>query len=341
MKKKGWLFLLRLTISGGLIAYFLIALARRQGGLDAALDQLLAAFAAADLFWLVPAALLHIVGFSLISLRWKIMLGVQGVHSPFGRLFLFYFMAAFFNTFLPSTIGGDAVRALESRGLTGRTSTSVLVVVIERLTGLAALVILSATALAVSLLTGGRVSTGICLILGIMAGGCVLLLFLGHPRISPAILSRLGRWIPGKWQKTLNEGYQTIATYYRHPGATLAALAVSVLFQLNMVLYYFLIARALGQSPAPLDFLLKVPIMIFLLMTVPAINGLGIRTASFKEMMKWPAAYAFSGEFIDLGMRVGYGLLGGLIYLIYRRPTPPGIEPTAEEQTAPGAGTRV
>ena len=59
--------------------------------------------------------------------------------------------------------------------------------------------------------------------------------------------------------------------------------------------------------------------MIVLLMTIPAINGLGIRTASFKGLMKFPPAFAISGELIDLGMRIGYGLLGGLIFLFYRR----------------------
>ena len=251
------------------------------------------------------------------------MLSVQGIRSPFHRLFLFYFMAAFFNTFLPSTIGGDAVRALESRGMTGKTSTSVLVVIIERLTGMAALVILSATAILILGLGGRTVEPAVAAILGIMATGCVLLILLGHPRITPVILSRLGRWIPEKLEKSLEDGYQTVAAYYKHPGTILTALGISTLFQLNMVVYYFLIAVALGQNPQPLDFLLKVPIMIFLLMTVPAINGLGIRTASFREMMNWPAAYAFSGELIDLGMRLGYGFLGGAVYLLYRRSAPP------------------
>jgi hypothetical protein len=87
-----------------------------------------------------------------------------------------------------------------------------------------------------------------------------------------------------------------------------------------MVLYYYLIARSLGQDPDIIDFMIKVPIMIVLLMTVPAINGLGIRTASFKGLMKFPPEFALLGELIDLGMRVGYGLLGGLVFLIYRRP---------------------
>ena len=72
--------------------------------------------------------------------------------------------------------------------------------------------------------------------------------------------------------------------------------------------------------------MLNVPIMIFLLMTVPAINGLGIRTASFRGLMKFPKAYALALEFIDLAFRIGYGLLGGLLFLFYRRTHPHGME---------------
>ena len=116
------------------------------------------------------------------------------------------------------------------------------------------------------------------------------------------------------------KAYDAVEVYYKRPRALFLSLGLSVVFQLNMVIYYFLIAKALGQNPDPIEFLIKVPIMIFLLMVVPAINGLGVRTGSFKGLMKFPTAYALAAEIIDLGMRIGYGLLGGLVFLFYRRP---------------------
>lgn len=318
-KKKYLLLLVRLAISFGLIGYFLYTLAQKQGGLGEALGQFAAAFSGASPAWLIPACLLHIVGFSQISLRWQILLKAQGVNTGFFQLLSYYFMAAFFNTFLPSTIGGDTVRALESKRLTGSTTTSVMVVIIERLTGLLALVLISLTALFIKMFQSSEQLTGVWIFLTAVVVGFFILVFLVHPKVAPAILGFLKKILPAKIHAWFEKAYAAVAVYYKRPAALLGAIGVSLTFQLNMVLYYFLLAKALHRSPDPLDFMIKVPVMIFLLMTVPAINGLGVRTASFKGLMKFPAAYALALEFIDLGFRIGYGLLGGLFFLFHRR----------------------
>jgi uncharacterized protein (TIRG00374 family) len=319
MKKKLLVLLLRLIISFGLIGYFLHMLAKKHDGLGEALAKLLSAFSGASASWLVPACLLHIVGFSLVSLRWKTLLKAQGVNTAYKKLFSYYFMAAFFNTFLPSTIGGDTVRAIESKQLTGNTTTSVMVVIVERLTGLAALVLISAAALFIKIFTSAAQLQAIWIFLAAVVGGLFLLVVLVHPRVAPMILGFLRKVLPAKIHSWLEQAYAAVNTYYKQPGPLLGAFGISIIFQLNMVVYYFLLAKAFHQAPDPVDFMLKVPIMIFLLMTVPAINGLGIRTASFKGLMKIPAANALALEFIDLAFRIGYGLLGGLLFLFYRR----------------------
>ncbi|MGD2086258.1 MAG: lysylphosphatidylglycerol synthase transmembrane domain-containing protein [Candidatus Aminicenantes bacterium] len=319
MKKKVLVLLLRLVISFGLIGYFLHLLANQHGGLGEALDKFISAFSSASASWLVPACLLHIVGFSLVSLRWKILLKAQGVNTAYKKLFSFYIMAAFFNTLLPSTIGGDTVRAIESKQLTGNTTTSVMVVIVERLTGLSALVLISAAALFIKIFRSTAQPQGVWIFLAVVLGGLFLLVVLVHPRVAPVILGLLKKILPAKIHSWLEQAYAAVNTYYKKPGALLGAFGISIIFQVNMVVYYFLLAKAFHQSAEPVDFMLKVPIMIFLLMTVPAINGLGIRTASFKGLMKIPAANALALEFIDLAFRIGYGLLGGLLFLFYRR----------------------
>jgi hypothetical protein len=97
------------------------------------------------------------------------------------------------------------------------------------------------------------------------------------------------------------------------------AQGVSIVFQLNIIVYYFFIARALHQDPDPVEFMVKMPIVIFLLMTIPAINGIGVRTAGFKGLMGFAPVYALAVESIDLGFRILYGLIGGIVFLFYRR----------------------
>ena len=322
MKKKYLLLLIRLVVSFGLIGYFLYVLAQKYGGLGEALEKFAASFSNASFQWLIPAFFLHLVGFSLVTLRWQILLKAQGVKTTFRQLFAFYFMSAFFNTFLPSTIGGDAVRALESKKLTGSTSTSVMVVIIERLTGLMALVLIIAAALFIKVAGDAAAKKTIVFFIAAVLGGFLLAIWLLHPKVSPSILGFLKKVLPAGIYHFLEQAHAAVAVYYSRPAALFSALGVSIIFQLSMVLYYFLIASALHQNPGVVDFMMKVPIVIFLLMTIPAINGLGVRTASFKGLMDFPAAYAMTLECIDLVFRVGYGLLGGLLFLLYRRGSP-------------------
>ena len=71
MKKKTILLFLRIVVSAILIGYFLLMLSTQPGGLIDAFKKIFEAFSSASLRYLIPASLLHLVGFALISLRWK------------------------------------------------------------------------------------------------------------------------------------------------------------------------------------------------------------------------------------------------------------------------------
>jgi len=318
MKKKHLYLFLRLAISFGLIGYFLYTLSQKHGGLGSAIEQFASAFTGVAWELLIPASLMHLLGFAMVSARWRVLLKAQGADTSFGQLFSYYFMAAFFNTFLPSTIGGDTVRAIEGKKLTGSTTSSVMVVIVERLTGLVALVVIAAAGLLFKVLRSSDSPGTVWIFLTAVVGVFCIMGVCAHPAVAPKILNGLKKILPQKIHAFLVQAYEAVAVYYRFPGALASAVGISIVFQFNMVIYYYIVALSLHQRPDFIEFMMLVPNMIFLLMTVPAINGLGIRTAGFKEMMKFPAAYALAMEFIDLAFRIGYGLLGGLFFLFYK-----------------------
>lgn len=319
MNKKHLFLFIRLAVSFGLIAYFVNSIVQEHGGMGEAFRQFTHAFSEAPVHWLIPAGLLHMVGFSLLSLRWKILLRGRDVHASFGRLFAYYFMAAFFNNFLPSTIGGDTVRVIESRKLTGSTTSSVMVVLVERLTGLMALVLIAALGLVVSFFGSTRQEGQVWLLLGGVVMAFALVIFLAHPKVAPRILKLTGKIVPQKIQSFFEQAHAAVEIYYKRPGTLLMAQGVSILLQLNIVFYFYLIAKALHQAPDFIEFMVKMPIVIFLLMTVPAVNGIGVRTAGFKELIGFAPVHALAVESIDVVFRFCYGLLGGLIFLLYKR----------------------
>ena len=69
--------------------------------------------ASASLPLLLVAFSMFFVGYSLTAFRWRLLLGAQGVTARFGYLIRSFMVAMFFNNFLPSTVGGDAVRVYD------------------------------------------------------------------------------------------------------------------------------------------------------------------------------------------------------------------------------------
>jgi uncharacterized membrane protein YbhN (UPF0104 family) len=108
-----------------------------------------------ELTHIVSQASLGYVGVALLIellnvlprvLRWRALLLTQGTREPFLRLFSIYLVGSFFNNFLPSNVGGDSVRMLRLGQLTGQGADAVSSVLVERLCGLFAVLLMGAVA---------------------------------------------------------------------------------------------------------------------------------------------------------------------------------------------------
>ncbi len=125
MKKRG-MNVLRVLISTGALAFLFWKIG---------LGETLVALRRADLRYLLAAFLLYILSLIIRAYRWFVLLHSLDPTIPFGRLLRLYFVGAFFNAFLPTTYGGDVVRALELTRDTDA-SASVGTVLLDRMTGL-------------------------------------------------------------------------------------------------------------------------------------------------------------------------------------------------------------
>ncbi|MEN8223412.1 MAG: lysylphosphatidylglycerol synthase transmembrane domain-containing protein [Acidobacteriota bacterium] len=321
MKKKLIWFFIRFFISSAIIGYTLNILSDKYGGLGNGLSHFAGAFTNASLNWLIPAFLLHFIGMALMSFRWKILLKGQGVDAGYGSLYSFNMMAAFFNNFLPSTIGGDVVKAVESKKFTGDHTTSFMVIFVERLTGLISLALIALTAFVIRFAggSGGNEEGNPLFFIIAIILGITMVIIISYPTVSGKVLKIFSKILPKKLNDISEKGFAALSAYFKYPLLLLSSLGISLVFQFNMVLYYYFISRSLGQSPDFIDFMSKAPMLIFLLMTVPSVNGIGVRTAVFGGLMKFPAASALACEVIDIGMRMLLGLFGGVFFLFHKR----------------------
>lgn len=91
-----------------------------------------------DVNWtLVPLAwLLMLISTLVKSLRWSLLVRRSGMEISFRRLAGSYLVGAFFSTVLPTSVGGDAVRAVDTAAKTHRVADATSSVLLERAIGL-------------------------------------------------------------------------------------------------------------------------------------------------------------------------------------------------------------
>jgi uncharacterized protein (TIRG00374 family) len=311
------LLLFKMILSLGLISFFIWKLSAQAGGLGPMAEKLLQTLRHAKPLTLLLAMSLHPVGMALISWRWSILLSPFGKPPRYARLYRLYFMATFFNNFTFGTVGGDALRAMAGKRFSDSLTRSATVVMIEHLTGFVALFLIGFVGLTVQLLLGQ--ASGLLFALG-LAG--LLMLALGLTwLLSTRITALPTTWekrLPARLVGPLNRLLETLAVYRSKPGALLKGLAVSLLFQTMMVFYYYLICRAMGADLPLAQALIGIPVLIIMLMVIPAINGLGVRTTGFGSLLGMSTAHALSGEGVDILFRLFFGLIGGVLFLTDR-----------------------
>ena len=84
-----------------------------------------------------PVPLMALVAVALLMVgvscwKWSLLLRAQGIRLPARYLLKTYFVGYFFTNFLPTGIGGDAVRAMRVGQATGRRGASLLAVFFDR-----------------------------------------------------------------------------------------------------------------------------------------------------------------------------------------------------------------
>jgi uncharacterized membrane protein YbhN (UPF0104 family) len=221
--------------------------------------------------WLVIA--FAMVTFSLVlrAFRWLLLLKGLQASVPFGRLVELYFVGNFFNSFLPSGFGGDAVRILEvARDVPANIAAGT--VIVDRLSGL---MTLFAMALVLLPFRPDQFPDQLALIVAVV---CLAGLLAGAILIEGSLIRRIGGWLPSKLSPTGNGPVAQLMDAVQGCGwkAILGAFGVSFIFNLLLIGWWEAAARALGIEVTYVHLMLVVPILSVALL-VPSIGGLGVR----------------------------------------------------------------
>jgi uncharacterized membrane protein YbhN (UPF0104 family) len=269
-------------------------------------------------YWLAGVAIL-VVTQVVSAVRWQVIARQLGLERPLTQLTGFYFIGMYFNLMLPTSVGGDVVRAWYLNGGSGKKLRSVAAVLLDRINGVIVLVALACVA---SFFGGSEVPTWAswsayaCLASGM--GGIAVL----------AILTRL-RLVP----KSRQEQVDAMWSIVRAPGPLAISTLCSLFVQVANVAIVWLVALGLGLDISFAYCCVFVPLISLVTMLPVSINGIGLREKQM-ELFLAPvgvsASMAVGLSILWFAVSLAVSLLGGLVYLFGSFPRPKSAETLAE-----------
>lgn len=282
------------------------------------LARLLQTLRALPLHVFLAAFLAYLLGYVLSTIRWQRLLLAEGVRLSFSRLVLVYFQGAFFNLFLPSLIGGDIFRGYAIYKLTSGHDAALASILVDRLSGFAALMAIAVVALA---LAYGQVQDAAVatMILGVAVVFGVVLVILQNPRLAALAGRLLAALRLGRHQAKLTGMVESLQRYRGHRRALLQALILSALLQALIIVTYWAIGEALSLGVPLAYFFLYVPLITVLAMLPVSVAGLGMREGGavfFFAKVGVDAATALGMALIWFSLTVLVSSLGGLALLL-------------------------
>lgn len=262
---------------------------------------------------LAGAAGLIALALAASAVRWALVLGPAA--PPVTFLCRVYFIGWFFSLFLPTSVGGDAARAVAlSRG-GAPAGEGVASILLERILGVLALIAyfvvgaVVATPGAQGLLSHMRLripgwGVFVAIIVGVAAVACGAHVTRRVRALTP-LLDAAGRL----WRE-----------FRGSPSRMLRAVGVSLLVQALYILSWYQLGMALGLALPLRDLLLCVPLVSLAAMLPVTLSGLGVREGAWSLLLTplgiaSANAVAFSLSYYVAGVAVG--LVGGLLFAIW------------------------
>ncbi len=238
-------------------------------------------------------------------------------------LFRISMIGQFFSLFLPTAVGGDAVRAYALAAALEHPGEGVSGIVLDRLLGFVALLVFLGIGLAVTSSTvvaalGRPVYSGPGIVpLLAVAGLGVLLL------VALVFVSRLPA--AHRWKVEIR---RATAMLRRHPEVWVRWLVLSLLVQGAYIMAWVVLGLGLGVAVPLHYYLLAVPLVSIATMLPITLSGLGVREGAWVLLLLpfgIPAANAVAFGLVYFVCLTAVGAIGGIWFAIeglhHRQPT--------------------
>jgi len=278
------------------------------------INQLWVTLKQAGLGLLLAALLMQFGSTSLSAYRWQIIMHNLSFGQPLSFYWRSYFKASFFNQGLPTSIGGDALKVLDVAGQGFRKRDALYGIMLDRVTGLAALMWLNLAAYLINpnLLPSPIYHLTLLLVVGSLVGFMIASSLRHLPWLNA--YSRLRIVI------TLSERLHQAFLNNR-----ILLIGSSLLIPILAMLSIFMTGSALGLRYNLVTYFIIVPPAILLTIIPISMAGWGIREGTLVALFSLIGA----DKATILAMSILYGLMqiivslpGFIIYLSGRKNLP-------------------
>ncbi len=237
----------------------------------------LVALAKAD-WWVLAAAIgLQLAAYAVGAWRWSILLALHRLGHRLGNLVQIYLIGALFNNLLPSSAGGDLLRAYHIYRQRHGLAVAVSPIITERVLGLVTLI--GTAAIAVLFVTADNPLAGIfsTLLPMLLVGAVLILTLLASGGVYWPLHRFFERWRDVRLVAAVLRIAESSHRYLNQPRVVLRVVALSILMQGIEVVVFWLLGRGVGAETELLSYVVVVP-LIFVASALPiTIGGLGVR----------------------------------------------------------------
>ena len=237
-----------------------------------------------------------------------------------------FFTSTFAGTFLPASVGGDAVRAYALARLRVAPAVAVASVVMDRLLGVLSIVLVGIVGL---LIAGSRdlwstnvIGFSLLAAASACAAGAMVVFSASVSRLAQTLVERLPF---ARLRAIAGDLVAATRAYGSFRGELANVLAGSIAVQVLRVIQAYCLGRALGIDASAAVYFTFIPLILLVMLLPVTINGLGTSQVAFvwffgRIGVPQAEAFALSVLFVALGI-VG-NLPGGFLYAFSPRSSP-------------------
>ena len=319
MAKRMGFTLLQLLVTGAAIYYVFHDPEKRA--------QVGNALRAADWRWLAASWLVYGAVEMVATVRWQLLLRVQGIVIGWFWAAVLVMVGLFFNMFLPGLVGGDAVRLyLLFQKVPARKTRAALSVAMDRVLGLASLLLLASLVVAFRfgwLNHAARTAQITYFALAVLGGITVFALLL-----LSLMARRRKRSLPRRlpFRRAIGQIGTALHLYREHRGILASAFLLTLVAHLAYYASYYCALRgllgAVGGEVRLIDFFSIMPLVNTITGVPISFGGVGVRETLFQTLLGQlahvPRAPAALSASLGYTVQASWGVIGGLAYLFVR-----------------------